>query len=156
MLIFSIQYYNYYLLIEGPPQSWDEVSKALEVLKPTLNSPAPPPPNPSPATPAGKDSPAPTKKVKRKSFSFHTLEELDTKLSSKPTELKKSESMTGLNKLNFRKPESKRLELAKPESQVGFVAAVESDGYKPVKENIFLLRDRLVKCFDITIAIMTN
>ncbi|KAM7494358.1 hypothetical protein LguiB_028967 [Lonicera macranthoides] len=126
--------------LEGPPQSWDEVSKALEVLKPTLNSPAPSPQNPSPA---GKDSPAPTKKVKRKSFSFHTLEELDTKLSSKPTELKKSESMTGLNKLNFRKPELKRAELAKPESRVGFVAAVESDGYKPVKENIFLLRDRL-------------
>ncbi|XP_047977187.1 uncharacterized protein LOC125219290 [Salvia hispanica] len=49
------------------PRSWDEVSKALEDLKPKLNAAPPPPPI--------EEQPA----LIRKNFSFHTLEELEKK-----------------------------------------------------------------------------
>uniref|UniRef100_A0A5B7BMU2 Putative glutaredoxin domain-containing cysteine-rich protein 1 n=1 Tax=Davidia involucrata TaxID=16924 RepID=A0A5B7BMU2_DAVIN len=123
------------------PHSWDEVSKALEDLKPTLHNPTPPPPNPNPIhtlhspPPPAQDSTVPVKQAPRKSVSFHTLEELDAKISSnsKPAhELRKTESM--------------RTQLKKTESRVGFVPAVTeslSEGYKPLRENIFLVRDRI-------------
>ncbi|KAL1556884.1 hypothetical protein AAHA92_12446 [Salvia divinorum] len=60
--------------IEGAaPRSWDEVSKALEDLKPKLNAAAAAPPPP----PVEEQS-APM----RKNFSFHTLEELEKKKAS--------------------------------------------------------------------------
>ncbi|CBI34507.3 unnamed protein product, partial [Vitis vinifera] len=82
--------------LEEGPRSWDEVSRALEDLKPTLHSPAPAP------------------QATRKSLSFHTVAELDTKLSSKPTEstrteLKKTESI----RINSKKPESRDAAAAK-------------------------------------------
>lgn len=137
------------------PQSWDEVSKALEDLKPTLNNPTPPTPNPDPvSSPVNVNAPAQDSAVvdkqlsqgPRKNISFRTLEELDTKLTSKPTELKKSESA----RTDFRKNDRVKTELRKthsvnPESRTGSapVAAVESGGIKPVRENIFVLKDRL-------------
>ncbi|EOY25071.1 Electron transporter, putative [Theobroma cacao] len=147
------------------PYSWDEVSKALENLKPTLNNnnkklPAPTSP-PKPAKQVNKQQP-------RKCLTFHTLEELDAKLSSKPAanELRKTESMgketgtktkTKTTELNnpepskpaaneLRKTESMRketgtktktTELNNPEPPVP-----DSTGFKSVKENIFILRDR--------------
>ncbi|XP_047333181.1 uncharacterized protein At3g28850 [Impatiens glandulifera] len=61
------------------PQSWDEVSKALEDLKPNLNDPiVNPTVNPINVT---KSTPP---KPPLKTSSFHTLEELDAKLSPKP------------------------------------------------------------------------
>ncbi|KAA8520968.1 hypothetical protein F0562_011641 [Nyssa sinensis] len=120
------------------PHSWDEVSKALEDLKPTLHNPTPPAPNPNPIItpppPPAQDSTVPVKQAPRKSVSFHTLEELDAKLTSKPNELRKTESM---------RTQLKKIETVKTESRVGFVPATESEGYKPVRENIFLVRDRL-------------
>ncbi|KAL3844460.1 hypothetical protein ACJIZ3_001863 [Penstemon smallii] len=96
--------------IEDAPRTWDEVSKALD----DLNSlPAPPAPD---STPTPNQKPPP-----RKSFSFHTLEELE----SKPG-LKKAQST------NTRS----RVEVApKPESGTGEVP-------KSLKDNIFILRDR--------------
>nr|XP_043640335.1 uncharacterized protein At3g28850 [Erigeron canadensis] len=122
---------------EDAPRSWDEVSKELENLKPTLNSPAPVQPVPTPeATP-----PAPLKKVKRRSFSFHTLEELEnkTKAANKPTPvLKKTESMNELSKFGA------RLKRSDPgtESGSGMVPPPVIEGYKSLRENPFLLRDQ--------------
>ncbi|XP_059640991.1 uncharacterized protein LOC132283112 [Cornus florida] len=142
------------------PHSWDEVSKALEDhLKPTLHNPTPPAPNQNPkppTTPPAQDSPdQPLKNVPRKSFSFHTLEELDAKLTFKPNELRKTESMNELNKArssvktelkkatNSIKTESRVGVVPATESRVGVIPATESGGYKPVKENIFIVRDKL-------------
>ncbi|XP_017973884.1 PREDICTED: uncharacterized protein LOC18606733 isoform X2 [Theobroma cacao] len=115
------------------PYSWDEVSKALENLKPTLNNnnkklPAPTSP-PKPAKQVNKQQP-------RKCLTFHTLEELDAKLSSKPAanELRKTESM---GKETGTKTKTKTTELNNPEPPVP-----DSTGFKSVKENIFILRDR--------------
>lgn len=131
---------------EDAPRSWDEVSKELEDLKPTLNSPKPPQPPPNPAaTPPEVPASAPAKKVKRKSFSFHTLEELEnnvTKAANKATSgLKKTESFNELNKFGSR---LKRTDPGtKSGAQLGSVQPPVTDGYIPLKENPFLLRDRL-------------
>ncbi|KAK9093995.1 hypothetical protein Scep_025464 [Stephania cephalantha] len=106
------------------PHSWTEVSKALEDLKPNLQTEKPKPKlKPIDAKPIQSpphDS-TPIKTLKQsKSLSFHTLEELDAKLTSKPTELKKAES----NK--------------ETESRL-----IESNGFKSVRENMFVVRDRM-------------
>ncbi|KAK6935549.1 Glutaredoxin [Dillenia turbinata] len=125
------------------PHSWSEVSKALENLKPTLhNNPATNPIltrqqekpgilNPPPAQDGIKQRQS---REQSKSFSIHTLEELDQKLSTpKPiktvVELRKTESM--------RQPGPKRSD-TDPAS-----APVSSEGFKSVKENMFIVRDRL-------------
>ncbi|XP_016442127.1 uncharacterized protein LOC107767590 [Nicotiana tabacum] len=144
--------------IDEDPRSWDEVSKALEDIKPTLQNPPPPKspkkpllaltaPPPPPTT--EDDGASPKRRLPRKSFSFHTLEELESKISkdSKKTNgLKKTESMPTYE-------ENKKLQklankTVKNESQIvvhtGNVhQRIESEGYKPVKENIFLLRDKM-------------
>ncbi|KAK4262920.1 hypothetical protein QN277_028411 [Acacia crassicarpa] len=107
------------------PQSWADLSKALDDLKPNLADAAAkpvvkcPPPSYSSST-----KPAP-----RKSTSFHTLEELDAKLNPKPNTkgLRKTESMRDDEPKN---PET----ITKPE--VG-------EGFKSVKENMFIVRDRM-------------
>ncbi|XP_042504422.1 uncharacterized protein LOC122081383 [Macadamia integrifolia] len=111
-------------LVSKGPQSWSEVSKALEDLKPTIDNPVIPTPLPPP-----KPNLSNSKPTSRKSLPFRTLEELDSKLPSppEPTQLKKPQSMT-------RKPELKTTE-----------QPIDSGGYKPVKENIFILRDKLEK-----------
>lgn len=123
------------------PHTWDEVSKVLENLKPNLS----PKPSPVPPPPAAKNEPEEERRKPRKSLSFdsfHTLEELDNKLTApKPAGLKKSESM---NSLQRKKPESNRtnsrVELPSPSPDARTQSTV---GYKSVKENIFIKRDRL-------------
>lgn len=147
--------------IDDAPRSWDEVSKALEDLKPTLQNPPPlkspkkpllalPAPPPAAAKDGG-DSPK--RKIPRKSFSFHTLEELESKLSSKdskkPNEFKgKVSTLTDEENKRFQKFSNKTVK--RNESQIvvhnGEVAnqrTPSQEGYKPVKENIFLLRDKM-------------
>ncbi|GFS38096.1 glutaredoxin family protein [Actinidia rufa] len=114
------------------PRSWEEVSKALEDLKPKLTNPAPPPPNPAPTPPLqppAQNSPTPTVEKPRKSPSFHTLAELEAKISAKPSEVTRTEF--------------KKTERVKPDSKVVSVPPPESGGYKPLRENIFIVRDKL-------------
>ncbi|KAL3499206.1 hypothetical protein ACH5RR_038299 [Cinchona calisaya] len=162
--------------IEDAPRSWDEVSKALEDLKPSLHnnlSTIIATPNPTPKTPALLPSPSPAKEntlksatptlnenenAPRKSFSFHTLEELDAKLSSSKRDdddsdkddhpLKKTESMR-------KAEEPPKKIVAKKPTKEGFAAATTlpsrtieptregNHDYKSVKENIFILRDKM-------------
>ncbi|CAK9143148.1 unnamed protein product [Ilex paraguariensis] len=133
--------------IEDAPRTWDEVSKALEDLRPTLHRPTPPAPNPNPVPqPPAQDRPAAVKEAPRKSFSFHTLAELETKLSSKQEQLKKTESLrTELKKPDTVKTELKKSVSMKTESLTAFLPPprTDSEGYKPVKENIFVLKDKL-------------
>lgn len=132
--------------IEDAPGTWDEVSKALEDLKPTLNSPPPLAPPTSAitllskrtnSTPPAQDSEAPNVKAPRKSFSFHTLEELEAKVSSKSTELKETEPM---------QTELKKFQLNKTDSHTEYAPTTESRGgavSKSLKNNMFIVRDRL-------------
>ncbi|XP_043694132.1 uncharacterized protein At3g28850 [Telopea speciosissima] len=115
------------------PHSWSEVSKALEDLKPTIdNNPVVDPQKHSSPKPSDLISSNSKPTPPRKTVSFHTLEELDSKLTSpKPTQLKKADSMTRLND-NKKQHELKKTE---PNDSAG--------GFKPVKENIFILKDRL-------------
>ncbi|XP_050230416.1 uncharacterized protein At3g28850 [Mercurialis annua] len=117
------------------PHSWDEVSKVLEDLKPTLHNknnllalPAPPL-KADAIKPPAKDSSAEKKQTLKKNASFHTLEELDTKLSSKEPEPKN----------HFRKTtESSSPVVVEPQTNSGKVI-------KPLKDNIFILRDKQEK-----------
>ncbi|XP_073133248.1 uncharacterized protein [Henckelia pumila] len=86
--------------IEDAPRTWEEVSKALEDIKPKLKPVDPPPPAQDhiPAAEGGESVPPPPPK----NLTFHTLEELEAKISPKepkPThESKKfSESRKGIN-----------------------------------------------------------
>lgn len=116
----------------APPHSWDEVSKALEDLKPTFQpkavTPAPEKPGPIQPPPA-RESPEAKKPNLANSKSFHTLEELDAKLSPKPKVLRKTESTRTELKSELR-------------PQSGPVAG-SGGPTKSVKENIFIVRDRL-------------
>ncbi|KAL1364113.1 hypothetical protein HN51_012277 [Arachis hypogaea] len=112
------------------PQSWDEVSKALQDLNKPLQPPEEPPqklnPHPQP----------------RKTMSFHTLEELDAKLNPKPRpELTKAVTTNWkLNKKEFNKqppPAPIRTSGKEEEAEEGGVRI------KPVKDNIFIVRDRM-------------
>ncbi|KAK6129940.1 hypothetical protein DH2020_036334 [Rehmannia glutinosa] len=119
--------------IEDAPRSWDEVSKALEDLKPKLNAAAAaavPDPNPKKgsATPPAQNSPAAKPRTPRKSFSFHTLEAGSQSLP-KPTDQPKRANDPRFN--------STRTE-SKTELKNGFHPEVP----KSLKENIFILRDR--------------
>lgn len=143
--------------IEDAPRTWEEVSKALEDIKPSLHKIPPTttdeqppktkaeqPPPPSPLQNYNNEQPPPP----RKNFSFHTLEEFDSKRSPKPNnQLKKSESMQELKKpLPSINPKKKGIISATgpdsgPESKP---APTLPDGSKPkpVKDNIFILRDK--------------
>ncbi|GMY30563.1 glutaredoxin domain-containing cysteine-rich protein CG31559 [Fagus crenata] len=103
------------------PHSWEEVSKV--VLEDLKRKPEPEPkPKPIPVATSAEEEPA-NKKTPRKSVSFHTVEELDAKAkklsSTKSAELRKTESM---------RTESTRTEL---------------ESFKSVKENVFLVKDRM-------------
>ncbi|KAF8379728.1 hypothetical protein HHK36_029175 [Tetracentron sinense] len=125
-------------LVADAPHSWSEVSKALEDLKPTLQTPKP---TPKP-DPVHQDNPTPQKPPRRKSFSFHTLEELEMRITSKPSDLKKSESL----RTDLKKSESMN-ELKKTESKLAVTPPPPNDSHvvkvKPLRENLFILRDRL-------------
>ncbi|KAM2035461.1 hypothetical protein EV2_039447 [Malus domestica] len=120
------------------PYTWDEVSKALEDLKPNIK----PKPKSEPDTqPEQSPSPAqnePASRKPRKSASFHTLEELDARHTAKPTPLKKSESMRSA----WKKPVP--AEPARFESRAD-TAGTESTTtvIKSVRDNMFIMRDRM-------------
>ncbi|PON34223.1 Thioredoxin-like fold containing protein [Parasponia andersonii] len=120
----------------APPHSWDEVSKALEDLKPTFQpKPVTPKLGPiqqSPPPAAQESLVVPKKPNLGNSKSFHTLEELDAKLSPKPTVLRKTES----TRSELKKSDSKS-ELRSP------LVDGAGEPAKSVKENIFIVRDRL-------------
>lgn len=116
------------------PHSWDEVSKALEDLKPAINEinkKSTEKIEASPPKPAAAAAQIVKNGSVKKSNSFHTLEELDAKLTAK-TELKKTESMRNDH------------QLGKTAAAAGVAPriVVEAVGIKPIKENIFLLKDR--------------
>ncbi|KAH0909514.1 hypothetical protein HID58_032835 [Brassica napus] len=112
---------------DDAPKTWDEVSKSLETH---LNKPA----AAKPAEVVSVEPPAtPPRRLPRKSASFHTLDELETKARKQiaaqnpatTVKLKKTESMSEL------RPEFNRNESTQYNS-----------GPRSVKENIFVLRDR--------------
>lgn len=103
--------------------SWDEVSKVLQDLKPRISSNS-----------VSAASPTTQKQniTPRKSASFHTLEELEKKLlrssssSAKPAkELRETESMGSRADRHRHRHHT------------------EGEGFKSVKENIFIVRDRM-------------
>ncbi|KAI4338714.1 hypothetical protein MLD38_023738 [Melastoma candidum] len=118
------------------PQSWVDVSKSLSLLQ--LDQTLSPPPAPAkgqvPEEKPKASAPDVSSPQQQKSLSFHTVEELDAKM--KPTDpkatLKTTESMKSVARID-RKPLS---EPSKP-------GAVALEGVRSVKENIFILRDRM-------------
>ncbi|GAA0185454.1 hypothetical protein Leryth_001215 [Lithospermum erythrorhizon] len=138
--------------IDDAPGSWDEVSKALEEIKPKLKNPVKKPPQSNnQSTKSGplmainhpqEEDESPKKRTPRKSFSFHTLEELDTKVSNKQkqTELRKTESM---RRLEFKKMDSDPKLPESSNSQQFQVGVGSSGDYKPVKQNIFIIKDKM-------------
>ncbi|KAK9274600.1 hypothetical protein L1049_021849 [Liquidambar formosana] len=135
---------NKFELAPDAPHSWDEPTLQNNPIAPAAA--ADKPQKPEPIHPPAEDITPPETKPPSKSHSFHTLDELDAKLSSpKPTELtqlKKSDSTRAveLKKPVFKKTEVKKTELKKEEPQVGVVG---EGVVKPVRENIFILKDRL-------------
>lgn len=133
------------------PHSWDEVSRALENLKPAIRNDnksitvaATSPPKPAPVAANAID----LKQTPRKSPSFHTLEEFDGKLAPKPqNQLRKTESLrndikTPTETAGNPTESSEKSELS---SRADSGTRIEGNGYKPVKENIFILRDKMEK-----------
>ncbi|KAG9454995.1 hypothetical protein H6P81_007899 [Aristolochia fimbriata] len=117
---------------DDAPHSWSEVSKALEDLKPALHQALT---KPSPeidttsATPPGKDTTdvipkETTEKSLTKNRSYHTLEELEAKLSNKPTQVDPQPE-----------PEPPRAAAAAPSPDIA--------RFNSLKNNIFIVRDRL-------------
>ncbi|GMH09324.1 hypothetical protein Nepgr_011165 [Nepenthes gracilis] len=111
------------------PRSWEEISKALQDLnKPTVIAATPP--KTAAAQPAvTEDAVPPNKTAPRNGLSIHTLDELDTKL------LAASKSQTRMHKTESVPPEPTRSDSGMPGS--------DSETVKPVRENVFILRDRL-------------
>lgn len=110
------------------PQSWAEVSKALEKLKPTLDASVKPIPPTSPPKEAAQTQ-AQFGRKPPKNLSFHTVEELEVKVNPDPNP-KPNRHQDGLRPA----PESTAVEARPIETE---------SGYKPLKENIFIVRDRL-------------
>lgn len=119
----------------APNSNWVDVSKALEDLKPATAAP-PAKPERFPPSALLKDSTAEEdgsqKTAPRKNFSFHTLEELDAKLAPKPAkDLRKTESMSAVPKAGPKT--GAKSDQSRPEA---------GGGFRSVKENIFIVRDR--------------
>ncbi|RDX85467.1 hypothetical protein CR513_33342, partial [Mucuna pruriens] len=104
------------------PQSWDEVSKTLQDLKPVITKPLSTSPPPKPQQP--QPQPQPPQKTK----SFHTVEELDAKLKPQPQPQPQPEPKP--------KPEFKKADETNRKS------INEARGNK-LKDNMFIVRDRL-------------
>ena len=102
---------------EQAPQSWSEISKALENLKPSLTAP--------PVTPAPTVAiaPATTPAKTQKNQSFRTLEDLEKNLKSEKSSNKSSSLLSS--------PSTKSTRVHLPE------------GVRPVTQNSFLLRDKV-------------
>lgn len=119
------------------PNSWEDVSKALEDLKTSFKG--------NQVIVSQKQSLEVKKQSPVKSSSFHTLEELEKKIEegSKPVkDLKKTQSA---------KPESTLLKTAESKTESKTETKTESppprvtEGFKSLKDNIFIVRDRLEK-----------
>ncbi|XP_004503597.1 uncharacterized protein [Cicer arietinum] len=111
---------------EKSPQSWDEVSKTLQHLKPTVQ----PPPTQSPPplqSPQQQPQPQPPRKV----ASFHTLEELDSKLT--PIKGQSPESTNEVVVNGVKEEENRLMKTMKPSLS------------SKLKDNIFIVKDRLEK-----------
>lgn len=103
---------------ELAPRSWSEVSKALEDLKPSLHQTLPPKASPTRLPPPSSD----LKNTPEKAGTFHTLEQLDAQLPS-PNQKKAPSS-----------PPRARSPPRPPPPELA--------GFKPVKENCFIIRDQ--------------
>ncbi|KAK7251446.1 hypothetical protein RIF29_34649 [Crotalaria pallida] len=131
---------------EVAPQSWDEVSKTLEELKSVVKSPSIPPPQPQLKS-QPKPQPQQQEQVIKKNASFHTLEELDAKLTSKPEPEPKPKPEPELKKGITYKP--KPISSNKSESEPLLPSPpppIEGGGgvrVNSLKDNIFIVRDRL-------------
>ncbi|KZV31756.1 electron transporter [Dorcoceras hygrometricum] len=122
--------------IEDAPRTWEEVSKALEDLKPKLIS-VPllqyslKPEDPTP--PAAMGEPVPPKSL----TTFHTLEELEAKISPKESVPAESKQVSNLKKLNSTKadPRIDQIDLRNWSNN--------PDVPKSLKDNIFIKIDKL-------------
>ncbi|RWR93312.1 glutaredoxin domain-containing protein [Cinnamomum micranthum f. kanehirae] len=110
------------------PYSWSEVSKALQHLKPSLQSPTPTPPPPHPMCTLA--PPPPTTRNPSKRTPPSTRSKKSTPNS--PPKKKDSPRVTQLN-------ESAQSRVAPP------APPVEVEGIRPLRENSFIVRDRLEK-----------
>ncbi|XP_059442866.1 uncharacterized protein LOC132175069 [Corylus avellana] len=132
------------------PHTWDEVSKALQLddLKKPKSLVTSVKPETEPLRTPAHDSTPPAKNAPRKSASFHTLDELDAKLSSKKatviaTSAKSETKPLSSNPVNnaprkslsFQAPELNRTESNRTVS--------EDFKPKPLRENIFIVKDRM-------------
>ncbi|XP_073042798.1 uncharacterized protein [Primulina eburnea] len=123
--------------IEDAPRTWEEVSKAMEDLKPKLNSvpilqASMKPVNP---TPPAQENPAEKGESQPKSLTFHTLEELEAKISSKESS-KPAESK--------RVAELKKFNPTKSDPLIDSRNGINHlDVSKSLKDNIFIKRDKL-------------
>ncbi|CAN8245562.1 unnamed protein product [Cochlearia groenlandica] len=110
---------------ENAPKTWEEVSKSLETkLKPAAAKP----PTDSVKPPA-----TPPRRLPRKSASFHTLVELESKA------IKEIAAQNPIKMVKLKRTES--LSEFTPESTVS-ESTRSNSGTRSVKENIFVLRDR--------------
>ncbi|CAN0908854.1 Uncharacterized protein At5g39865 [Linum grandiflorum] len=138
---------------DSAPRSWDEVSKDLETLKPAIKpisaaaAAVNPPPSKSPVPPP------PTKREPRRSFSFHTLEELDSKSSTNAAKPKMRKSESARSLVEFKKPSSTAAESRFAVNSPFPSPSSETVVVKPVKENIFILRDRMEREKEGTVVI---
>ncbi|XP_051129165.1 uncharacterized protein LOC127250060 [Andrographis paniculata] len=112
--------------LEDAPRSWDEVSKALEDLKPKLNAAVAAAPAPDSAAAAAPEKTLP------KNRSYRTLEDLEAKVSAKPVE------STGLKPSS---PATAKPAGVKPSSPAMEIPAAGGVA-RSLKDNIFIVRDR--------------
>uniref|UniRef100_A0A7N0RG76 Glutaredoxin domain-containing protein n=1 Tax=Kalanchoe fedtschenkoi TaxID=63787 RepID=A0A7N0RG76_KALFE len=120
---------------DSPPQSWDQVSKVLEDLKPALHQKS------LPAAPPVQDNVPAQKRVPRRSFSFHTIEELEKKAAADAAPKPISKTSSELKRFESKRMyELRKTELKKKEDSTG---PVDGKNYTPVRENMFIKLDRM-------------
>ncbi|XP_073051941.1 uncharacterized protein [Primulina eburnea] len=126
--------------IEDAPRTWEEVSKALEDLKPKLNSVPVLQDSLKPVdhTPPAQDCPAAKgESVPPKSLTFHTLEELEAKISPKESKPAESKRAAELKKFKSTKTDP-RIDPIDSRSGIN-----NPDVPKSLRDNIFIKRDKL-------------
>ncbi|KAL8498674.1 hypothetical protein ACS0TY_021857 [Phlomoides rotata] len=123
--------------IDDAPHSWEEVSKALEDLKPKLNAVPAPQANSKQAPQDGSAADQKANTSLRKNSSFHTLEELEAKISPKPSGTKPIDSPVNQREL-------RRFSSAVTESKLETVKkGLNGEVPKSLRDNIFILKDKL-------------
>ncbi|XP_073119696.1 uncharacterized protein [Henckelia pumila] len=121
--------------IEEAPRTWDEVSKVLEDLKPKLNATLPPPPRPQKIQETPLSVPK-AKPLRRKSFSFHTLEELEARANAASNSKATTQRTTAKMEPKFEFQKSKT-QKAYSENSV-----ITADVPRSLNENMFIVRDK--------------